>query len=226
MSEIDMGVTVDDTLNTVCESNEEGFRRILKLYARTGQVIVDPTHGHGRFWKLIDRTQYDARCTDLADGIDMRALPYASETVDLEVIDPPYRYTPARNVKQDDAPGHGVVDGLYNLQAAKLANTAAVVELYVAGFVETRRVLRHGGFLVVKCQDTVQDGKNLWVHDVLRERAEVLGFAMRDMLIVNPRSVLATRWERQRHLRKAHSYFLIFRKGGLFPFGIPAMERR
>jgi hypothetical protein len=156
----------------------------------------------------------------------MRALPYASETVDLEVIDPPYRYTPARNVKQDDAPGHGVVDGLYNLQAAKLANTAAVVELYVAGFVEARRVLRHGGFLVVKCQDTVQDGKNLWVHDVLRERAEVLGFAMRDMLIVNPRSVLATRWERQRHLRKAHSYFLIFRKGGLFPFGIPAMERR
>jgi hypothetical protein len=107
-----------------------------------------------------------------------------------------------------------------------LTNTAAVVELYVAGFIEAARVLRNGGFLVVKCQDTVQDGRNLWVHDTLRERAEALGFAMRDMLIVCPRSVLATRWERQRHLRKAHSYFLIFRKGGLFPFGIPAMERR
>ena len=226
MSEVDMGVPVDDSLTTVCESNEEGFARILRLYARPGQVIVDPTFGHGRFWKLVDHAQYDARRTDLAEGVDLRSLPYTNESVDLEVIDPPYRYTPAKNTKQDDVPGHGVVDALYNLQAAKLTNTAAVVDLYVAGFVEAHRVLRHGGFLVVKCQDTVQDGKNLWVHDILRERAEVLGFAMRDMLIVNPRSVLATRWERQRHLRKAHSYFLIFRKGGLFPFGIPAMERR
>lgn len=223
---VDGGVPVDVSLNTVCNSNEDGFARILKLYARPGQTILDPTHGHGRFWKNINRDLYDVKCTDLTDGVDLRALPYAPESADLEVLDPPYRYTPTKNTRQDDVSGHGVVDGLYNLQAAKLTNTDAVIDLYIAGFVEAKRVLRHGGFLVVKCQDTVQDGRNIWVHDELRAHAERIGFAMRDILIVAPTSVLKTRWARQRHLRKAHSYFLIFRKGGCFPFGIPSIERR
>jgi DNA modification methylase len=224
--DVDGGVPVDDSLNTVCTTNEEGFARLLALYARPGQVIVDPTHGHGKFWANVDRGKYNALCTDATDGVDLRRLPYADASVDVEVLDPPYRYTPVKNTRQEDSPGHGVVDGLYNLKAAGLTNTDAVIRLYEGGFKEAYRVLRHGGFLIVKCQDTVQDGKNIWVHDELRARAEALGFAMRDMLIVTPRSVLKTRWSRQRHLRKAHSYFLVFRKGGHFPFGIPSMEER
>lgn len=225
-SDIDFGVPVDSNLNTVCRSNEEGFERIVRLYARPGQTIVDPTFGNGRFWRSIDRSEYDVRATDLADGIDLRALPYADESVDMVVLDPPYRYTPARNKRHEDTEGHGEVDGLYNLQAAKLTNTKSVIALYRSGFEEANRVLRLGGFLVVKCQDTVQDGKNIWVHTILMKIAEELGFACRDLLVVAPASVTKTRWKRQRHLRKAHSYFLIFRSGGHFPLGMPASERR
>lgn len=223
---VDEGVPVDDWLTTVCPSNEDGFARILALYGRPGQTIVDPTYGNGRFWKNVDRAAYDVRVSDLArEGVDLRALPYTSESVDMVVLDPPYRYKPARNVPQDTIAGHGKVDGLYNLTTT-LRNTAAVIDLYVQGFIEADRVLRRGGFLVVKCQDTVQDGKNLWVHVTLMTEAERLGFACRDLLVVAPSSVLKTRWERQRHLRKGHSYFLVFRKGGHFPFGIPSVERR
>lgn len=224
--EVDFGVVVADDLNTVCHSNEGGFARILRLYARPGQTIADPTYGNGRFWKDVDRAIYDVRVTDLVEGVDLRSLPYPDATIDLLVLDPPYRYTPEKNKRQEDSPGHGKVDGLYNLQAAKLTNTQAVIDLYVAGFVEAKRVLRQGGFLVVKCQDTVQDGTNIWVHSILVEQANVLGFACRDLMIVVPASVLATRWERQKHLRKAHSYFLVFRLGGHFPFGMPSSERR
>jgi len=222
----DCGVPVHDLLNTVCASNDEGFERIIRLYARPKQIIVDPTFGHGKFWSSIDRSMYDVRASDLVDGIDLRALPLADETVDMVVLDPPYRYTPEKNKKHEDTPGHGQVDGLYNLQAAKLTNTQSVIELYVEGFFEAHRVLKLGGFLVAKCQDTVQDGKNIWVHCILMQQAEKIGFACRDIMIVTPRTVLKTRWTRQRHLRKAHSYFLVFRKGGHFPFGIPSMEER
>jgi len=225
--DVDYGVDVDHDLNTVATSNEEGFRRILRLYARSGHLIVDPTYGNGRFWKLVDETLYDVRATDLSrEGIDLRRLPHEPGTVDMVVLDPPYRYTPAANKKQDDAPGHGKVDGLYNLQAAKLTNTESVIALYVAGFEEARRVLKHGGFLVVKCQDTVQDGKNIWVHNRLILEGENLGFACRDLLVVAPHSVLATRWKHQRHLRKGHSYFIVLRSGGHFPFGIPSVGKR
>lgn len=224
---VDHGVPVDPSLTTVCSSNEEGFARILTLYARPGQTIVDPTFGNGRFWKNVNQADYDARLTDLSrDGVDLRALPHADESADMIVLDPPYRYTPAKNTKQDDVPGHGKVDGLYNLQAAALTNTQSVIDLYVAGFREAHRVLRLGGFLVVKCQDTVQDGKQIWVHCDLIAAAGTLGFACRDMLIVAPSSVLATRWPFQRHLRKGHSYFLVLRKGGHFPFGIPSVAKR
>ena len=223
---VDEGVPVDDELSTVCSSNEEGFARILRLYARPGDVIVDPTYGHGRFWANVDKTPFTVHLTDLTMGVDARALPHLNGTVDVEVLDPPYRYTPEKNRPQDDAPGHGKVDGLYNLSEAKLTNTQAVIDLYLACFREAHRALKRGGFLIVKCQDTVQDGSNIWVHCLLMAEADRLGFACRDLVVVRPASVLKTRWSRQRHLRKAHSYFLVLRKGGHFPFGVPAMERR
>ncbi len=225
--QVDYGVPTNDALCTVCPTNSEGFARIISLYARPGDVIADPTFGNGVFWEQVDRSQYQVLATDLKeDGIDLRALPYADASLDMLVLDPPYRYTPATNKKHEDTPGHGKVDGLYSLQAAQLTNTQAVLDLYYAGFFEAKRTLRPGGFLTVKCQDTVQDGKNIWVHCLLMARAEELGFACRDLLVVTPPSVIKTRWDKQRHFRKAHSYFLVFRSGGHFPFGMPSVCKR
>lgn len=224
--EVDYGVDVDDALNTVCSSNDEGFARIIRLYARPGDVIADPTYGNGVFWKQVDKALYKVLTTDLKGGVDLRSLPYDAESVDMVVNDPPYRYTPEKNVKHEDTPGHGKVDALYNLQAAKLTNTKAVLELYYDGMREAARVLKPGGFLVVKCQDTVQDGKNIWVHNLLLQKAEELCYACRDLLVVVTKSPTKTRWDKQRHFRKAHSYFMVFRKGGHFPCGMPSVCKR
>jgi hypothetical protein len=219
---VDLGVEVDDALNSVCYSNEEGFHRILRLYARPGDTIVDPTYGNGRFWLLIDRSQYTVLATDLAThGVDLRHLPYEDGSADLVVLDPPYRYTPATNKRHEDTPGHGKVDGLYGLQAAQMPRTQHVIALYLAGMQEAKRVLKRGGFLIVKCMDTVQNTCNIWVARTLANEAESMGYVQRDLLIVRPASVTKTRWDYQRHLRKAHSYFLIFRRDGHFPFGAP-----
>lgn len=225
--EVDYGVDVDDSLNTICSSNDEGFGRIVRLYARPGDKIADPTYGNGVFWKQVDRSQYSVLATDLkVDGVDMRSLPYEDGSLDMVVNDPPYRYTPEKNTKHEDTPGHGKVDGLYNLQAAKLTNTQAVLDLYYQSMQEAKRVLKDGGFLVIKCQDTVQDGKNIWVHDLLMKKAEELDYACRDLLVVITKSPTKTRWDKQRHLRKAHSYFIVFRKGGHFPYGMPSVCKR
>ncbi len=224
---VDEGVEVNDWLNTVCETNDDGFARIINLYARPGDVIADPTFGNGVFWQKVDKGKYQTLLTDFkSDKVDLRCLPYADESLDMLACDPPYRYTPEKNSKQENTPGHGKVDELYNLQAAKLKNTQMVLDLYYEGMKEGLRVLKKGGFLIVKCQDTVQDGKNIWVHNLLMAKAEELGYACRDLVVVAPPSVLKTRWDRQRHLRKAHSYFLVFRKGGHFPFGMPSVCRR
>ena len=98
--EVDYGINVDDSLNTICYSNCEGFCRIINLYARPGDTIVDPTYGNGVFWNKIDKSKYKLYLTDLrTDNLDMCALPYASESVDMVVNDPPYRYIPRKKIK-------------------------------------------------------------------------------------------------------------------------------
>lgn len=222
--EVDFGVPVDDSLNTVCYSNDEGFARIIKLYARDGDTIVDPTYGNGVFWKQIDKSKYNVLATDLkTDNINLIDLPYKNDSIDLIVIDIPYRYFPVKSKKQDDIEGHGKVSDLYNLKDSSLKNNQAVLNLYHKGMIEAKRILKKGGFLVIKCQDTVQDGKNIWNHTILMQEAEKLDFACRDLLIIVTKSPTKTRWDKQRHLRKAHSYFLVFRKNGHFPFGIPSV---
>lgn len=225
--DIDLGVAVHSSLRTTAASNEDAFKAILTLYARPGWTIVDPTYGHGVFWSKVDRSTYRTICTDLStDHVDLRALPHDPSTIDMVVLDPPYRYTPSKHQPHEMGGEHGAVDAQYKLKDAQLKNTQSVLDLYTAGFAEAHRVLRQGGILVAKCQDTVQDGKNVWVHCTLMTAAESLGFACRDLCIVTPATVLATRWDIQRHLRKAHSYFLVFRKGGHFPFGIPSVQKR
>lgn len=223
--QIDHGVEVDLSLNTATDSNEEAVRRIVELYTRPGAVVCDPTFGRGAFWKLVNTDAYLMLCSDLKDGVDLRALPYAEDSVDLFVLDPPYRYTPAANQPHGSNGPHGEVAGLYGLASAP-TRTQGVIELYREGMREAHRVLRDGGVLTVKCQDTVQDGRQIWVHTRLMQTGEDLGFAVRDLVVVTPSSVTRSRWARQRHLRKAHSYFLVFRKGGHFPFGIKSHERR
>lgn len=223
---VDQGIPVESSLNTICHSNSEGFARILKLYTRPGQTIIDPTYGNGTFWSGIDTSQYNLIASDIKTGIDLRNLPYDKDSVDMVVCDIPYRYTPEKNKKHEDTDGHGKVDALYNLQNSKLTNTQKVLELYYEGMQEAKRVLKSGGFLIVKCQDTVQDGKNIWVHNILMSKAGEMGFACRDILIVVTKSPTKSRWNMQRHFRKAHSYFLVLRKDGHFPFGIPSMCER
>lgn len=218
-SAIDLGVTKDASLSTVFESNEAAFAALLRLYARPGQTIADVTYGRGVFWKNVKWTDYDVQATDLMDGVDFRALPYGPASIDALVLDPPYRYTPAANQAH-------VTDAQYQLQASAPTRTQGVIELYLAGMKEAQRVLRMGGFLFVKCQDTVQDGKNIWTHVDLINKAEPLGFAVRDLAVVTNDAAPATRWSFQRHLRKHHSYFLVMRKGGHFPFGLPSVEKR
>jgi len=225
-SSIDEGVPVSDDLRTVATSNEDAFRCLLAIYARPGQIISDVTYGRGRFWRLVDAGRYDTKRTDLKDGIDFRDLPYADASIDVLVLDPPYRYTPAKHVAHEESGNHGEVDAVYNLKGSAPTSTKGVIKLYRDGMREAARVLKEGGIALVKCQDTIQDGKQWWVHVELMGVAEGLGFACKDLMVVTPATVIKTRWPMQRHLRKAHSYFLVLRNGGHFLCGIPKMCSR
>lgn len=209
-------------LTTAAATNEEMLARIFDLYCRPGMAIADPTWGNGVFYKKVDLSRYAFHGTDLTqDDIDMRDLPYPDASLDVIVLDPPYRYVEDKSHRKE------TIERCYNTESVRgSGGHDGVMGLYRDGMREAARVLKVGGYLIVKCQDTITDGKQQWVHVDLLAHGGEIGAPCIDMAVVTPSAVPPTRWKVQRSLRKGHSYFLIYRKGGRWPFGYRSVSKR
>jgi hypothetical protein len=51
-----------------------------------GSIVADVTWGKGVFWKNVPEGLYDVRATDIATGVDCRALPYTDSSMDCVVL--------------------------------------------------------------------------------------------------------------------------------------------
>ena len=224
LEQVDLGVPNKDGVGFTswAASNEEMFARLLSLYARPGMTVADVTYGKGVFWKRVDSSAYNLLATDAATGTDCRALPYEDESIDILVFDPPYRYVERKTQ-------HGHTSEQYQLESLRFEQRPGidgVVALYQDGITEAARVVKHGGYLFVKCQDTAGDGRQTWMHDQVFADCGNRGFTVVDLAIVVTASPPPTRWKIQRSLKKAHSYFVVARKGGFYPFGYRSVQSR
>jgi hypothetical protein len=103
--------------------------------------ILDPTFGRGSWWKRWEPPELET--SDLADGVDVRDLPWPDASFDAAVFDPPH--LPASNTTSTTpvfADRYGLADGP--------RSNAALDALYRTGIAELARVLRPGGYLIVK----------------------------------------------------------------------------
>jgi len=138
--------------------------------ARLGYLagrVCDVTYGLGRFWSAWRPA--DLTCHDLkGDGVDFRHLPHPAATFDAVVLDPPYKLngTPSQ---PDERYGADVVQSWQDRHA-----------LIRDGMTECARVLRPGGYLLVKCQAQVCSGAVRWQDREFADHGESLGLALVD----------------------------------------------
>jgi len=225
------GVATSDVIMSAHVSgNAEVFRQILELHVQDGSVIADVTFGGGVFWSKVDKTRYELLPSDIATGVDCRALPYSDESIDVVVLDPPYMEGLLR-----DTVGHKAGGGTHSAFREYYSNgdehsdswkkpdgtpTAkwhgAVRELYYYASIEAHRVLKNGGVFIVKCQDEVSANKQWLTHVEIINDCSELGFYAKDIfVVVRQNRAGVSRVMRQVHARKNHSYFLIFTKKGI-----------
>ncbi|HVU11256.1 MAG TPA: hypothetical protein VHD90_08260 [Phototrophicaceae bacterium] len=199
-------------------TNAEVFPKILALHVAKGATIADVTYGKGVFWRDVPPDDYCVLATDLSTGVDCRALPYAANSMDCVVLDPPYMEGLLRgNVDQRAGLGsHRSFQSCYQgtdhaLPALKWH--AAVLDLYVKAGIEAARVLRPRGVLIVKCQDEVSANRQWLTHVEIINAYVPMGFYTKDLFVVVRRNKPGvSRALKQVHARKNHSYFLVFVK--------------
>lgn len=204
--------------------NAEVFPRVLSLYVPRGAKVADVTWGKGVFWKNVPEGAYEILATDLQTGVDCRDLPYADESIDAVILDPPYMEGLFRS-KQSQMAGKGTHSSFRASYSDSKASPAgpkyhdAVLDLYLSAGKEAARVLKDRGILIVKCQDEVSANRQRLTHVEIINEYEGYGFQTEDIFVVTRTNRPGvSRMLRQRHARKNHSYFLVFWKSrGIWP---------
>ena len=129
-------------------------------------LILDPTFQDGTWWKrwptgrpnrLITNSLDPANGADLC--FDFRSAPFPDNTFDCITYDPPYVSKGGRTTStiEDHQRRYGLTD------APK--SPADLQRLINHGSEEMCRILKVGGYLLVKCQDYVSSGGVWWGTD-------------------------------------------------------------
>lgn len=180
------------------------LRNIMKLHNRGEPFELDPTYSKGVFYKNLPKPKYKFDLEPQVEGVeqaDARHLPLADSSVGSVVFDPPFK---ASNSK---------VKGIVEQRFTAFPSVRHLWDFYYEAMVEFKRVLKPGGLLVIKCQDTVSSGENHMSHFAIEKFAEALNLKTIDLSILLARSTIWSPNQRnQQHARKTHSFFLVFRK--------------
>ena len=202
-----------ELVKSISYDQSEIIRNILELYVPNKTIDCDPTYCIGSFYKntgiTAPRFKFDIK-PQLDDVVqaDCRNLPIEDKSLDCIMFDPPFLATKGVSLEKNDANNrinkwYGVYD-----------NEKELHRMYVDSMAEFYRILRNDGILIFKCQDKTSGRKQYYSHIFIQNEAVKLGFYPEDLFILLAKQRIVADWQaaNQKHARKYHSYFWVFRK--------------
>lgn len=200
---------------SISYSQHDIIRWIIRLHLDGTPIHCDPTYGKGNFYKPKDieepKFASDANPLALAELaqknhreiylFEADNLPIADESIRSLMFDPPFLQTTGKgSIIKDRFGSYSTMKSLW--------------EFYAKALWEFCRVLEPKGTLIVKCQNTVMSGKQWWSVNYIKNLASEFGLGLVDEFVLLAKHRMPQHnLKRQRHARKYHSYFLVFRKG-------------
>ena len=191
---------------SVFENEHELLCSIIEIHNNGKTFDCDPMHFKGMFYK--DGIEIPKHCFDLNPQKDYcrqgnaKELPFKDCELNSIILDPPFLFE-KRNREQNyySALTHTIYrNGFVELETE-----------YKSILKEAYRVLEKNGLCVFKCQDYT-DSKTTLTHCFVFNWALELGFYAKDLAILVKPNKVYNGGTQQRHLRKIHTYFYVFKK--------------
>lgn len=193
-------------VQSISYSQDEILRDILSLHLNADTFEMDPTYNRGSFYRTgIPKPALKFDLEPMSDDViqaNVEALPLKSGSIRSIIFDPPF----CAGTWEESYP-YEMID-----RYSGYPNIAELWQMYTGAILELARVLQKGGYLVVKCQDTVSGRRNHFSHIHIHNEAIKNGLVPVDLFILLSRNRLNRFRENQFHSRKFHSYFWVFRK--------------
>lgn len=188
---------------SVFSSQEELLAAIMQLHCPDG-FELDPTYSKGIFYRgAVPQPRLRFDLAPQVNGVgqaDCRQLPLDGESIASIMFDPPFLH-------------HHGKDSRMGNRFSSMPSQRELRDMYADALTEFWRIMRPGGLLVFKCQDVVESGKQILTHCYVWSMAAALGFEDVDLFVLlAKRRMIGWNHGNQKHARKYHSYFLVFRK--------------
>lgn len=198
-----------DLIKSCYYSDLEIISAISKLYLKDKPFELDPTFSKGNIYKggRMPTLKYDLHPKSKDVGkADVSSLPFRDNSIESIMFDPPFLWgiRPCCSVTRDN-----------NNKMAKrftmFENYEDMAAMYTGGIVEFYRILKPGGVLAFKCQDRT-DVKTTMTHCLVYQWATEKGFYVEDFFIKLVKHRIYNPKLTQRHSRKLHCYYYVFKK--------------
>ena len=183
------------------------LQSIIHLYLPAGKIQLDPCYNKGRFYEsgIVPEPDYIFDITPLYAKVkyaDCCKLPLDNNSIDSVIFDPPFITYPGKNLYKP-LRRYGAFRTYGDLK-----------KMYKASLKEFFRILKTNGILIVKCQDGTFGPDITFTHiDAVVLPCRSIGFKELDLFILLSNQRIENRNGNQRHSRKYHSYFIVFKKG-------------
>ena len=198
-------------VKSIYSTNDDVISNIMKLY-NIEQFDLDCTYSSGNFWKNLKGPKIKTDLFPKNDTIiqaDSENLPFEDGSMTSIMYDPPFVI--AGKSYRENKEGSSIIAKRYE----GYESYSHLTRNYYNTLKELYRITEKGGIVVFKCQDTVSGGKNHFTHCLVMNMAVHIGFYPRDMFVLHNNvriNSFGTKWTKQEHARKYHSYFWVFEK--------------
>lgn len=200
-------------IKTISFDEQEILRNILKLHCHGKDIELDPTYSIGNFYKqglAIPKYRYDIE--PQVEGVqkaNAEKIPLPDNHVSVSIFDPPFLATTGKSLKDKKGSGNKI-----NKRFGVYPDETSLILFYQKALKEFYRVTKENGILIFKNQDKVSSGKQYFSHCTIHSMAVAMGWYPLDLFILLAKHRIVADWQlrNQKHARKFHSYYWVFRK--------------